>query len=218
MTDGKIIKYGTPVLDGKLDEKYLDSFCYVEKPLENLKYSPAGMETAREMMKNTSGLVYSLYDDEYLYVCAVIHDETICTRGKEWRMNERWPWNDDGAEIYIRFSDKDCFAIHGDAHNYRAVIDEHIWGEEHNSSFVFTTYPHEDWAATIDREKNEYTVELRVKLPDYVGEGSKVGILLEIDDRWAVGEGTEDMVGAMYARQGFAGTDEYFVRLGKKLI
>lgn len=218
MSDEKIIKYGTPLLDGRLDDDYLASYCYVEDSLDDIKYSPLGLEKAREIMKNTSGKVYFLHDDSYLYVCAVIRDETICTRGKEWRENERWPWNDDGAEFYIHFSDEDCFAIHCDAHNYRAVMDTHVWGDMHNSSFVFVEYPHENWAATIDRKKREYTVEIRIKLPDYVGVGSKVGFLLEIDDRWAVGEGSEDMVGAMYKRQGFEGTDEYDLVLGGKEI
>ena len=210
MKTEKIIRRSSPTLDGHLDGAYLSSYRLTEPPLEHIQYSPSPMEVAREKMKNTGGTVYALHDGEYLYLCAVIRDDTICTRGKEWRENERWPWNDDGAEFYVWFSDEDCFAIHADAHNYRAVMDTHVSGATHVSSFVFVEYPHENWVSTIDREKNEYTVEMRVKLPPYVKSGSKVGILLEIDDRWAVGEGTDDMVGAVYSRQGFEGTDEYF--------
>ena len=32
------IRYGTPVIDGKLDDLYLDSYCYEEKPLINMNY------------------------------------------------------------------------------------------------------------------------------------------------------------------------------------
>lgn len=216
MCEEKIVKYGTPVIDGTFKDIYRDTYCYIEKPLERLSYCPLGQEAAEKYMPRTDGHVYYLYDDEYLYICAVIHDETICTRGREWRMNTVWPWNDDGAEIYLWFSDEDCMAIHSDAHGFRSVVDEHIWGLNHDSARTYHDTPREDWAATIDTEKQNYTIELRVKLPSYVGEGSKVGTLLEIDDRWAVGEGTEDMIAGLFAYPRFPGADNFLLTLGKK--
>lgn len=211
-----VIKRGTPVIDGHLDDIYLDSYCLVEEPMVNLNYALKGDDYVKKYMSNTSGKVYYLFDDKYVYACAVIHDETICTRGEEWRMNTVWPWNDDGAEIYFYFSDDDVFAIHSDAHNFRSVVDEHIHPNR-TSALTYHDTPREDWAATIDRENNNYIVEIRVPLPDYIKEGSVIGTLLEIDDRWTTTDNDpgESMVGAIFSLPQYPGDEKHFVKLGK---
>ena len=215
MDNQKIIKYGTPVIDGKLDDIYLTSHCVEEKPLEHCYYRPLGEQETIPYMKNTCAKTYYLHDDEYLYVCARVHDETLCSRGAEWRMNDKWPWNDDGAEIYLWFSDKDCMAIHSDAHNIRSVVDEHIWGM-HCSAGTYRDTPREDWAATVDEDNQNYTVELRIKLPDYVKTGSVIGSFAEIDDRFAVGEGSEKYVSALCPKNSNPGAEEHHAILGPK--
>ncbi len=214
--DNTVIHFGTPTIDGKLDDVYLDSFCFAEEPMKNMNYSAAGNDAAKQYMPNTEGKCYYLWDDDYLYYCAVIHDETICSRGEDWRMNEKWPWNDDGAEIYLWFSDEDCMAIHGDAHGIRAVMDVHIWGDNHSSSGEYRDIPDEDWGASIDKEGQNYTIEVRIPLPDYVKAGSRIGTLLEIDDRWAVGEGSDKMVGALFVMPRFPGHERLQVELAAK--
>lgn len=213
--DNTVIHYATPVIDGKLDDAYLASFSIHEAPMKNLNYIPLGKDAAKQYMPNTAGTCYYLWDDDYLYFCAVIHDETICSRGKDWRMSTEWPWNDDGAEVYVWFSDEDCLAVHSDAHNIRSVIDTHIWGENHSSSKIYADTPDADWEATIDAEAKDYTVEMRIPLPDYVKEGSEVGTLLEIDDRWAVGDGTDQKVGALFPYPRFPGAKNFRVKLAK---
>ncbi|MBE6542581.1 MAG: hypothetical protein E7672_09100 [Ruminococcaceae bacterium] len=211
------IKFGTPVIDGHLDDVYLDSFCFSEEPMVHMGYSPLGREGAMKYMPNTSGKSYYLYDDKYLYICTVVHDETICSRGKEWRMNTVWPWNDDGAESYVWFSDDDYIAVHSDAHNIRSVVDAYVYGPGHHSKMIFRDTPREDWCATIDRENMNYTVEIRIPLPDYVGEGSVIGTILEIDDRWTVeGDDVENMVGALFVPEQCAIDQKFHVKLGKK--
>ncbi len=216
MENYPIIKYGTPNIDAKLDDIYLDSFCITENPLEHMEYSPLGMEGAKKYMPNTSGKAYYLWDENYLYVCTVVHDETICTRGKEWRMNTVWPWNDDGAENYFYFSDEDCFAVHTDAHGFRSVVDEHIFDKTRRSAETYHDTPACDFATSIDVENQNYIVEIRIALPDYVKEGSVIGTLLEIDDRWTVeNDPKEEMVGGLFTRPQFPGDPKYFVKLGK---
>ncbi len=215
MENKKEILFATPVIDGKLDDKYLESYSITEAPLVHLEFFPAGKEVAQKYMEKTCGTAYYLHDNEYLYVCTVVHDETICTQGREWRMNTEWPWDDDGAEIYLWFSDEDCMAIHSDAHGYRSVVDVHIWGD-HASSRIYRDLPKEDWAATIDAENKNYTIEFRIPLPPYAKEGYEIGSLLEIDDRWAVGEGTERMIGALYGVPRVVSDKMYRVALGKK--
>jgi len=212
----KEIRYGTPVIDGKLDDLYLDSFCYAEEPMKNMNYTQSP-DVVEKYMGNTSGKAYYLYDDAYLYICTVVHDETICSRGREWRMNTVWPWNDDGAENYLWFSDEDTFAVHSDAHGIRSVVDEHIRPGSRDSSLTYHDTPAEDWAATIDHEKQNYTVEIRIRLPEYVKGGSVIGTLLEIDDRWAVGSSeVEKLVGAIAEVPSYPSLDKYKVRLAKK--
>jgi len=214
-----VIRYGTPILDGHLDAMYLDSYCYAEKPMENMTYSPLGWEGAYRYMSNTRGKSYYLYDDKYLYICSVVHDETLCSREKEWRMNTIWPWDDDGVESYVWFSHQDTFAVHSDAHNIRSVVDEHVTGEHHISSGKYHDTPRQDWAATIDWENKNYTVEIRIPLPDYVKAGSVIGTLLEIDDRFtADGPDTESMVGALVVDSHYAGDPKFYVRLEEKTM
>ena len=214
MTNNKEIRRGTPIVDGILDEKYKDSFQVIMCAMENMQYSTAGRAAAEKYMANTQGTAYYLYDDAYLYVCVVVHDETLCSRGRQWRMNEVWPWNDDGAEVYLWFSDEDCLAIHCDAHGIRGVIDTHIW-DDHVSAGEYRDLPTEDWAASIDAEAQNYVIEFRFPLPSYVGEDSEIGTILEIDDRWAIGEGTEDMVGALFDVPRITNHPKYRVKLGK---
>ena len=210
---GTVIYYGTPVIDGELDSLYHNSFCYEEPAMENVFYVPMGQEAAEEYMSNTAGYSYYLYDDSYLYVCSVIYDETICSRGEEWRMNTEWPWSDDGAEVYIWFSDEDCLAVHGDAAGIRAVVDEHIWGDNHESSKVYSDLDADSFAATIDEENNLYCVEIRIPLPEYVTTGSMIGTILEIDDRWSIED--ERMIGALVKFPRFPGAENFQVKLGE---
>jgi hypothetical protein len=210
---GTVIYFGTPTIDGVCDTLYNNSFCYEELPMENLFYAPMGNEAAEEYMGNTAGNAFYLYDEEYLYVCAVIYDETICSRGEEWRMQTEWPWSDDGAEIYIWFSDEDCLAVHGDAAGIRAVVDEHIWGDNHSSAGTYRDLDSASFAATVDEENNLYCVEMRIPLPEYVGTGSMIGTLLEIDDRWALDN--EKMIGALVQFPRFPGAENFWVKLGE---
>lgn len=213
--EGSTVRYGTPDIDGVLDAEYDVSFRYTELPLVNLNYT-ASPDLAEQYMANTYGTAYYLYDDDYLYVCAVIHDETICSRGEDWRKTEIWPWNDDGAEIYLWFSDEICMAIHADAAGIRAVVDEHIWGDNHNSSKKYHDLPEEDWCAVIDEHAQTYTIEMRIPLPEDVGAGSYIGTLLEIDDRWDVGAGSEKLIGALFAMPRFPGAQNFQVMLSKE--
>ena len=214
MNNSKIIRRGTPVIDGQLDSLYADSFHITMQAMEDVHYSACGMDAAAKYMPNTHGTSYYLYDDSYIYVCTVVHDETICSRGKEWRMKGIWPWNDDGAEIYLWFSDEDCLAIHCDAHGIRGVIDEHIHGD-HVSAGKYRDLPAGDWAASVDDDACTYTIEFRFPLPSYVGKGSEIGSILEIDDRWAVGEGTENLVGALYGVPRITNLPEHRAVLGE---
>ena len=178
------ICYGTPLIDGEVDFSYAESYCYELPRGKNLNHpapNSSAFPTAKAAMKNTEGCVYYLYDEEYLYACAVIHDETIMSMGEEWRMATTWPWNDDGAELYFAFSPDHMFAIHTDAAGIRSVVDEKIWGNNHSTAKQYHDTPADDFA--VSQGENEYIVEIRIPLDEGMTAGSVVGLFLEIDDR-----------------------------------
>ena len=207
---GDKILYGTPTIDGVMDEEYLASFRYIELPLVNLNYSPLGFKKTQTIMANTHGFVSYLYDENYLYVCITVYDETLCSRGEKWRTQTVWPWSDDGAEIYLWFSAEDNMAIHSDAHNIRSVCDTHI-EPERVSDEIYTDTAREDWCAKINEDGKSYVIELRVELPEYVVSGSKIGTLLEINDRFDIT--AENQIGALFKKPRYAGADNFLVEL-----
>ncbi len=207
---GEKILYGTPTIDGVMDEEYLASYRYIELPLVNLNYSPLGFKRTQTIMANTHGFVSYLYDEDYLYVCITVYDETLCSRGEKWRTETKWPWSDDGAEIYLWFSAKDNMAIHSDAHNIRSVCDTHI-EPERVSDEIYTDTARKDWCAKINEDGKSYVIELRVELPEYVVSGSKIGTLLEINDRFDIT--VENQIGALFKKPRYAGADNFLVEL-----
>ena len=177
----KEIWIATPEIDGVLDDAYLSSYCYVLPKGENLNYAPK-REEAMAKMANTEGCVYYLYDQSYLYACVVITDETIMSRGEEWRHQTTWPWNDDGAELYYGFSKDHMFAIHTDAMGIRSVVDEEIWGTNHSTAKKYHDTPKADYAVSRP-DDTTYIVEIRVLLDEGMTAGDEIGLFLEIDDR-----------------------------------
>ena len=184
------ILYATPRIDGVLDEEYTQSHFYAIRRGEHLNYGGAAAEA---MMAETYGTTYYLHDEDYLYICAVVHDETIVSLGENWRYSTTWPWNDDGAELYVSYgktaeingkTETVGFAVHIDAFGYRAVVDEVIWGDNHATKKQYHNAPFADYAVSRP-EENVYIVEIRFALDEGMGVGSTVGGFLELDDRFS---------------------------------
>ena len=195
-TPSKEILRGTPVVDGYLDEIYLQSYCYYLP-----KGTPGWPNTAAMItaMKNTEGVLYCLYDDNYAYFCAVVKDDTLMSMGEEWRMNTVWPWDDDGAEIYICLGDGISFSVHTDAHGIRSVTDTNI-AYRNGGTCVYRDTEKGNWAASI-LDENTYAVELCFALKNDEKVGSKIGMLLEIDDRWDTAATNENTRGGIFKSQ-----------------
>ncbi len=208
-TEAAEILIATPEIDGLLDESYLLSYRYTLPKGENLNHAP-NREEAMEIMANTEGTVYYLYDETYLYACAVIHDETIMSRGETWRNQTTWPWDDDGAELYYGFSADHMFAIHTDAMGIRSVVDEKIWGTDHSTAKIYHDTPKSDYAVSMP-EDNVYIVEIRVALDEGMGAGDEIGLFLEIDDRYA-----ENSVGALFPANRDPMAKPYLVKLSRE--
>ena len=69
---GTDIRNGTPVLDGRLDDIYTES---ASIELENFGFYVEGTtDSDYEAAKGTTA--YFLWDEDYLYVCCVVVDDT----------------------------------------------------------------------------------------------------------------------------------------------
>ncbi|MCQ2385304.1 MAG: hypothetical protein MJ078_01315 [Clostridia bacterium] len=214
---GTEILYGSPVIDGEIDDLYAESYRYVLPEGENLNY-PTNNPTARDAMANTSAVAYYLYDASYLYVCVEVHDETILTMGEDWRYETKWPWNDDGVEIYVSFGHNGSFAVHTDAYGYRSVVDEEIWGDNHSTAQTYHDTPFEDYATSFP-DKNTYVVEIRFALGEGIKAGSQIGSFIEIDDRFsleAASNGATTVIGALFPYPRDPAGKEFAVTLSEK--
>ncbi|MBR7093010.1 MAG: hypothetical protein IKI50_07520 [Clostridia bacterium] len=83
--DSRDVQKGTPTVDGLLDEAYLSSATYTVPD----KYVWSwGSFKEGDALRNT-GIVYFLWDKDYLYVCAVIEDSTPTSAAGE-KTNTSW--------------------------------------------------------------------------------------------------------------------------------
>lgn len=65
---------GTPVFDGQVDDMYEESLTLSTGIGENAYASTSEWS-------NDHGNIYFLWDDSYLYICADIYDDSVCSRG-----------------------------------------------------------------------------------------------------------------------------------------
>ncbi len=101
------VKKATPVVDGILDEAYLSSASF---SFSNWSvYSGHDGATVHE--PDCSGTVYLLWDDGYLYTCAVINDGDVGSIGLEAMKESAYPlpagnpWMNDVFEQFLTRSD-----------------------------------------------------------------------------------------------------------------
>ena len=134
---------GTPKIDGVLDEIYTQSAKVVNDGDPFYTWGD-------DLQKGTSSATtYFLHDDKYLYICTVIHDETIT----ETELPNTW--QADGAEHWFIWNDGSKQNVSRDA------FDKFLYG----GAVLKTGIATEDnckYKSTIDG--NNYTVEIAVPL------------------------------------------------------
>ncbi len=95
MEDGsKKLAYGTPVLDGILDEAYKNSY---RIPFGTVFYPTTNA------LSDVDGYAYLLWDEQYLYLYAYVEDPQVMSIGKEImdQGNVNTIWATDALEAYI---------------------------------------------------------------------------------------------------------------------
>ena len=95
------IPYGTPIVDGVLDEAYLEGAITFFGPV----FHP---DTYHET--DIEGGYYLLWDEDYLYCYIIVNESTIMSRGTEWIQtqidagNQGNLWETDAVETYLKVS------------------------------------------------------------------------------------------------------------------
>ncbi|MBO4216811.1 MAG: hypothetical protein J5940_02590, partial [Clostridia bacterium] len=105
--DSSSVQRGTPVVDGLLDEAYLSSATHTVS--DTYVYAWGSCKQGDDL-PNT-GIVYFLWDDNYLYVCGVIEDSTPASQAGN------KTWQNDSLEQWFRDSTKNSNSLYFKIHH-----------------------------------------------------------------------------------------------------
>ncbi len=106
------IKKGTAVVDGQLDDVYTDSFS-----LKGLGTGPVA-PASQEWWNTASADIYFLYDDSYLYICALVSDDDVLSKGEAFATGEN-PYENDNIELRLSLDgSNDTIKVAVDAYGY----------------------------------------------------------------------------------------------------
>lgn len=191
------INYGTPVVDGKLDAMYANTFQSRTSPLANV-YNDGADEDS-----DASAVTYILWDENWLYFCTVVTDSNIKNQGDDWVISNinrsGGPWNNDCVEMHIAW-----FGADDDATSAQK------WGCDNEGIALYTNFGlnyyegyEEAYAKTrIDKKNNTWVVEVAIPNAEGLGEGDVIGFCQQLNDLvdWA-DENAEGRVAAYFGRQ-----------------
>lgn len=163
----KEIVKGTAVVDGLLDDAYLNSAKHV---IRNLYVWSWGSFKQGDVMPS-GGTVYFLWDENYLYVCGVVQDSTPTSAGDtEWQndalehvFNDT---HDSGMELSFRFS-----------HAADGVVQ---LGDDLSG---MATFELEDGVYASTYTEDGYIVEAAFPLPN-MGVGKTFDYSVQLNDIW----------------------------------
>ena len=111
--DSDAVKIGTPIVDGKLDEIYKDSFSLALGEGKNDHTNAASVNWDY----TATGRVYFLYDDTHLYVCATVNDDDVLTKGEEFAKGTN-PYQNDNVECRLCLDGETTVKVGVDAYGY----------------------------------------------------------------------------------------------------
>jgi len=160
---GTDVLKGTPEIDGVLEDIYTQS---ASVDLDNFNFYVWG-----EFESNVTATAYFLWDENYLYVCTVVNDSTICSAGKDYiDANQPNPWQNDAVENW--FLDNDTkMKIHNDAQGLT------MFGDPEGGLSI-------DMAKAIYKtsiDGNKYTIETALPFADMKA-GREIGFAMQVND------------------------------------
>jgi len=185
--DPEILK-GTPVVDGKLDDLYKESYTFKINNKDFPVLAAAGDTD------NLEATLYFLHDGEYLYVCAVVTgDSEIIDTDKSWPL--------DGVDVWFlqpdpssNFRTKITLEAHGSpSGEFNANQHENeLYGREPSVDMSKVVN-----AATQDQATNSYITEAKMPIP-YASE-SEGTIVINVQLNNAYSNGSYGSYGEQWA-------------------
>lgn len=120
------IKQGTPVIDGALDDAYASSLMLEIGTGEN-----AYGDTGCYAWEGATAKVYFLYDDKYVYICAVVKDNDVLAAPEDYVLTNSNPTDNDVLEFRHSFDGGITVDKVGiDAFGVRAYSMNHTYSED----------------------------------------------------------------------------------------
>ena len=165
---------GSPDVDGVLDKMYEYSYrLTVTGDTHTFHTSSGGTKTGAH---GDSATAYYLYDDDCLYVCIVVKDDAVYSRGEAWAIDNiaALSWENDAVEARIYYEEL------GEAKQANQYIFQcDAYGYATTNYLLMCEEPH-----TVETAITEdgYIVEFALPLSFGKTAGDKIGLTIEIDD------------------------------------
>ena len=176
----ELVLKGTPTIDGKLDKMYTESMTLkLHGPASEYFISGGSCEDT-----TSTGTVYAMYDDNYVYVFFHVVDNTLIQADPEYIEISAHPHLSDAVEVRVGDDLEDHFApydgsndahhlFYADAHGVRFTCYEDSMGDDVEKLKS---------KAIIDKDGKTYYVELAIPTQKPFQEGEIIEFEFQIDD------------------------------------
>ena len=173
------INYGTPKVDGFLDDIYLTSFC--SRTSTVAAHSSNGGNS--EEISKARATTYILWDENWFYFFTEVYDNTPANQGEDWiyngRQREDELWFNDGISYDISWKGSEGSAA-----------DRQRWGCDSEGYKMYTTIPNEFYVGYenayvetyMDRSKKTYHIEMAIPNVNKLGAGDSIGFIEQLND------------------------------------
>lgn len=183
-----IILKGTPVVDGVLDDMYKESTQLKFNPIYNdtITWSPTDQG-------DNTGDLYALWDEDYLYIFAIVNDAEVITHGSEYVYDVPEdgsapnPWWNDAVEIFTNNNkvSVDAFGMRTFSDGKNALLTEEVLNALPRAAVFLKDGEIIQYAKDLDLENlpagytiegaNGYAVEMAIPIAIILGEAPEVG-------------------------------------------
>ena len=165
---------GTPTLDGALDKKYEYSYRLTVSGEEDTFHTSKG--GTKNGSYGDSATAYYLYDEGHLYVCIVVKDDAVCTRGEAWAIANiaALSWENDAVEARLYYEE---LGEAKQANQYIFQCDAYAYATTNYLSMC-----QEPYMVKTAITEDGFTVEFALPLSFGKTAGDKIGLAIEIDD------------------------------------
>ncbi len=163
------IKKGTPVIDGQMDEIYLQSaaFAFDEGDIG------AVYDTWGGDFDHTAAARF-LWDDGYFYMFIQVDDTDVFTHGQEYIDANANPWMNDAVESWFMINDSTT-KVHNDAFGYTMFQSPEGIAPAELFDIENSVYK------TVATDKG-YSIEVAFKPLDALTAGQEIGFCIQLND------------------------------------